>query len=97
MKKAWPPLALMLIAAATALALRALGRTGDTVVNSLGDVVACGLGFEIARRLGWRLSLVAFALVEIGLLLWIRDSLLLNVLMLVYPSDEVRAWQSASH
>ena len=75
-------------------ATAALGYTGDTVVNSLGDIAACGLGFEIARRLGLRLSLVAFALVEIALLLWIRDSLLLNVLMLVYPLDSVRAWQA---
>jgi hypothetical protein len=78
-------------------ATAALGYTGDTVVNSLGDIFACGLGFEIARRLGLRLSLAAFALVEIALVLWIRDSLLLNVLMLVYPSDAVRAWQSAGH
>ena len=75
----------------------ALGYAGDTVVNSLGDIAACGLGFEIARRLGLRLSLAAFALVEIALLLWIRDSLLLNVLMLLHPSDAVRAWQSAGH
>jgi hypothetical protein len=78
-------------------ATAALGYTGDTVVNSLGDIAACGLGFEVARRLGLRLSLAAFALVEIALLLWIRDSLLLNVLMLLYPSDAVRAWQSAGH
>lgn len=78
-------------------ATAALGYTGDTVVNSLGDIAACGLGFEIARRLGWRLTLAAFALVEIALLVLIRDSLLLNVLMLVYPSDAVRAWQSAGH
>ena len=78
-------------------ATAALGYTGDTVANSLGDIFACGLGFEIARRLGWRLSLVAFALVEIALLVLVRDSLLLNVLMLVCPSDAVRAWQSAGH
>jgi Protein of unknown function (DUF2585) len=78
-------------------ATAALGYTGDTVVNSLGDIAACGLGFEIARRLGLRLSLVAFALVEIALLVWIRDSLLLNVLMLVHPSDAIRAWQAAGH
>ncbi|HLL77159.1 MAG TPA: DUF2585 family protein [Pyrinomonadaceae bacterium] len=78
-------------------ATAALGYTGDTVVNSLGDIVACGIGFEIARRLGLRLSLLAFAFVEIALLLWIRDSLLLNVLMLLYPSDAIRAWQSAGH
>jgi len=78
-------------------ATAALGYTGDTVVNSLGDIIACGLGFEIARRLGLRLTLAAFALVEIALLALIRDSLLLNVLMLIYPSDAVRAWQSVGH
>ena len=78
-------------------ATAALGYTGDTVVNSVGDIVACGLGFEIARRLGLRLSLLAFALVEIALLIWIRDSLLLNVLMLLYPLDAIRAWQSGGH
>jgi hypothetical protein len=78
-------------------ATAALGYTGDTVINSLGDVIACGLGFIVARRLGLRLSLTAFALVEIILLFWIRDGLLLNILMLIYPSDAVRAWQAAGH
>lgn len=75
-------------------ATAALGYEGDTVVNSVGDILACGLGFAAARRLGLRWSLAAFALVEAALLLWIRDSLLLNVLMLVYPSEAVRAWQA---
>jgi hypothetical protein len=78
-------------------ATAALGYTGDTVLNSLGDVAACALGFLVARRLGLRFSLIAFALVEVVLLFWIRDGLLLNVLMLIYPSDAVRAWQAAGH
>jgi hypothetical protein len=72
----------------------ALGYEGDTIFNSLGDILACALGFLLARRLGWRRSLVVFALTEIVLLLWIRDSLLLSVLMLIYPSDALRAWQA---
>lgn len=71
----------------------ALGYEGDTVVNSLGDVVMCGLGFALAARLGWRRSLVLFAATEILLLWWIRDGLLLNILMLIYPFDAIRAWQ----
>ena len=78
-------------------ATAALGYTGDTVVNSLGDIAACGLGFAVARRLGLWPTLVAFALIELLLLVWIRDSLLLNVLMLIHPSDAVRAWQAAGH
>ncbi|MBS1794266.1 MAG: DUF2585 family protein [Acidobacteria bacterium] len=66
---------------------------GDSVFNSLGDVAACALGFWIALRLGWWKSLAFFLLVEIILLVWIRDGLLLNILMLVYPLDAVKRWQ----
>lgn len=72
----------------------ALGYTGDTVINSVGDIIACALGFLVARRLGWRRTLVAFALVESALILTIRDSLLLNVLMLLHPSEAIKAWQA---
>jgi hypothetical protein len=71
----------------------ALGYQGDTVVNSLGDVLMCALGFLLARRIGFRRSLVAFVLTEAVLLVWIRDSLLLNILMLLYPIEAIKAWQ----
>ncbi|HTU26306.1 MAG TPA: DUF2585 family protein [Pirellulales bacterium] len=74
----------------------AAGYEGDTVINSLGDVLACGAGFLIAQRLGWRWSLAVFIAIELALLIWIRDSLLLNVLMLVYPFPQVKAWQMGS-
>ncbi|MDT7604267.1 MAG: hypothetical protein QOF61_2264 [Acidobacteriota bacterium] len=75
----------------------ALGYTGDTVINSVGDIAACAVGFLVARRLGWRRTLVAFALVELALILTIRDSLLLNILMLLHPSDAIKAWQAGHH
>lgn len=71
----------------------ALGYQGDTIINSAGDLLACALGFVLARRLGLRLTLAVFALTEIVLLIWIRDSLLLNVLMLLYPVEAIKAWQ----
>lgn len=71
----------------------ALGYTGDTVVNSFGDILCCLLGFIVARRLGLRRSLVVFAILELVLIVWIKDSLLLEILMLVVPIDTVRAWQ----
>ena len=71
----------------------AIGYQGDTIFNSLGDILCCGIGFAIARRLGlWR-SVVFFLATEAVLLVWIRDDLALNVLMLVYPIDAIRAWQ----
>lgn len=66
---------------------------GDSVVNSVTDVGACLLGFWIAFRLPWRASLFLFAVTEVVLLLWVRDSLLVNILQLVYPIEAVKTWQ----
>ncbi|HEX4144707.1 MAG TPA: DUF2585 family protein [Pirellulales bacterium] len=71
----------------------AVGYRGDTVINSLGDILSCGVGFLIAHRIGWRWSLAVFIATEVVLIYWIRDSLLLNVLMLVCPLARVKAWQ----
>jgi hypothetical protein len=71
----------------------ALGYTGDTIVNSLGDLTCALAGFLLARKLGLRWSLVAFVVVEIVLLVWIKDSLLLQLLMLVHPVESIKLWQ----
>lgn len=68
---------------------------GDSVANSIGDLAACAIGFAIAAKLGqWR-SLAFFVLVELILMFWIRDGLLLNILMLLYPLDGIKQWQMA--
>ena len=72
----------------------ALGYEGDTIVNSMGDVVACAAGFTAARYLGPLRSAALFAVIEIGLALWIRDGLLLNIVMLIYPFEPILAWQT---
>jgi hypothetical protein len=74
-------------------ATAAIGYQGDSVANSLGDIVSCGVGFVIARRLGFRWSLVLFVIIEGVLLVWIRDNLLLNIMMLIYPHPGIKAWQ----
>jgi hypothetical protein len=71
----------------------ALGYTGDTVVNSIGDLFCAIAGFMIARQLGWRRSVIAFLLIEVILFFWIRDSLLLQMLMLIYPVNALKLWQ----
>lgn len=70
-----------------------LGYTGDSIANSLGDYGACLMGVWLARHLPWRLALGLFVLLELISVAWIRDSLLLNILMLVYPLDAIRSWQ----
>ena len=75
----------------------ALGYQGDTIVNSLADILLCGVGFVLARRLGFRRTAALFVLTEAALAIWIRDNLSLNVLMLIYPIEAVKEWQAAGH
>lgn len=70
-----------------------LGYQGDSIVNSLGDLAACALGFAIAWRLGWRRSIIFFLVTEAALMWWIRDSLTLNIVMLIYPIEAIKIWQ----
>ena len=73
----------------------AQGYCGDTIANSLGDILSCALGFVLARRLGFWRSFALFLITEGVLLLWIHDSLFLNVVMLIYPIDAIKVWQTA--
>jgi hypothetical protein len=72
----------------------ALGYNGDSVVNSVADVIAMLLGFALAARLPvWASVLLVLAL-ELAALIAIRDNLTLNVLMLLWPNNTVRNWQA---
>jgi Protein of unknown function (DUF2585) len=67
---------------------------GDSVLNTVSDVLAMVIGFFLASRLPVWVT-VAIALVfEATTILLIRDGLVLNVLMLVYPLDGVATWQA---
>jgi hypothetical protein len=74
-------------------ATASLGYQCDTVMNSLGDIMCCAIGFMIARKLGWRWSLIVFLATEAMLLIWIRDSLLLEIIMVVSPINAIKVWQ----
>jgi hypothetical protein len=74
-------------------ATAAFGYEGDSIVNVAGDLLCCVGGFFIARSIGLRLSVLLFAGVESVLLLFIRDNLTLNVIMLIWPIEAIRQWQ----
>ena len=69
---------------------------GDTILNSVMDVACMALGFWLARKLPVWAS-VALILAFEAVTVWlIRDGLALNVLMLLWPVDAVRAWQAVA-
>jgi len=68
---------------------------GDSVINSVFDVLAMILGFWLAARLPIWATVALIVLFE-GMTMWIiRDGLALNVLMLLWPLDSVAQWQAA--
>lgn len=66
---------------------------GDSVINSVSDILFMVLGFFLAAWLPvWLTVLIAVAL-ELFIGIMIRDNLTLNVLMFVWPLDSVLHWQ----
>jgi hypothetical protein len=72
----------------------ALDYYGDSVFNSLGDIFCCAFGFWLAAKLKFWRSFALFLLIELVLLITIHDSLLLNIVMLIYPFEAVKQWQN---
>jgi hypothetical protein len=68
---------------------------GDSIMNSMCDILACIAGLMIASILPARLSMLLVVILELALALWIRDNLALNVLMLIHPIRAIQNWQNA--
>src|SRR4026209_1620243 len=67
---------------------------GDSVINSMSDIVSMVVGFHIARALPVRWTIGLTIAMELFLAYMIRDNLSLNILMLIRPIDAVRRWQA---
>ena len=76
-------------------ATAALGYNGDSVINSVSDILMMAVGFLIARKLPAWGSIALLIALELIPLLVIRDNLTLNVWMLLWPNQSIAAWQAA--
>lgn len=71
----------------------ALDYYGDSVLNSLADIVAMVSGFVLASRLPvWVIVTLTIAM-EVAVAYWIRDNLTLNIIQLIYPLESILRWQ----
>ena len=71
----------------------ALDYYGDSVLNSVSDVLACAFGFWLARRLPTGVTVALTIVMELVVGYLIRDNLTLNVIMLVHPVEWIKTWQ----
>jgi Protein of unknown function (DUF2585) len=71
------------------------GYAGDSIVNSMADIIWMIFGFFLASRLPWKATLTIAIIFELFAGYMIRDNLALNILMLVSPVEAVKDWQAA--
>jgi hypothetical protein len=76
-------------------ATAALGYSGDSVINSVSDILMMAVGFLVARKLPVWASIGLLVVLELIPLYVIRDNLTLNVWMLLWPNQAIAAWQAA--
>ena len=71
----------------------ALDYYGDSVINSTADILFMTLGFLMASRLPVIASVSIVTASEVMLAIVIRDNLVLNILMLIWPIEAIKNWQ----
>ncbi len=75
----------------------ALGYAGDSILNSVSDILMMSIGFLTARFSKVWICITLIIVFELGTLFWVRDNLTLNVLMLVHPVEKIKIWQGEGH
>ncbi len=71
------------------------GYEGDSIINSMADILWMIVGFFLASRLPWKATLAIAVIFELFTGYMIRDNLALNILMLTVPIETVKDWQAA--
>jgi hypothetical protein len=68
---------------------------GDSIINSMSDIVAMMIGFWLATRAPIWTIVALVVVIEVVLAVVIRDNLTLNILMLIHPFEIIKRWQMA--
>jgi hypothetical protein len=71
--------------------------SGDSIINSLGDIVSMMAGFIIAGLAPVWLSLLLLVGSELWMLWFMRDNLTLNIMNLIHPIDWINVWQKQKY
>jgi hypothetical protein len=66
---------------------------GDSIFNSIGDIFAMMFGFWLALKLPARITAMMMLAIDLALLFLIRDSLAVNIIMLIHPIEVIKQWQ----
>ena len=74
----------------------ALEYYGDSVLNSMCDIVFCAGGFFLAAYLRAWVSAALVVAMELFVGLMIRDNLTLNIIMFLHPFESIRRWQDGA-
>jgi hypothetical protein len=69
---------------------------GDSVMNSVSDILFMMLGFLTASRLPVLATIAIAVIFELGVGYTIHDNLTLNIIMLVWPLDIIKQWQAGA-
>jgi hypothetical protein len=67
---------------------------GDSIINSIGDILAMIIGFIYAAKFKVWATVLLFVIIELVLLYAIRDNLTINIIMLIHPLEAIKAWQA---